>query len=69
VLEGEGWIDIASIGRLGSDESLPFAWVGDDSWEVVVPLSEGDNDITLEALDRHGERVGSDQIRVERIGG
>ena len=68
-LEGEGWLDVAAIGRRGLGESLPLTWVGDDTWRVVVPLDPGENEIRLEALDRQGQRVGDDRITVERTGG
>ena len=35
-----------------------------ETWQVVVPLVEGANDVTLVALEAQGEQVGSDAIVV-----
>lgn len=68
-LEGRGWIDVTTLTLNGSGAPLPFTWLDDTTWQAVVPLAMGDNDLEIEALDRHGERVGGDRIGVERTGG
>jgi hypothetical protein len=66
-LEGRGWLDVAAIGVAGV--GYEPRWLDDETWRITVPLVEGDNDLTLQAVDRHGEPVGQDGIRVVRSGG
>jgi hypothetical protein len=61
-LEGQAWIDVREISRDGV--ALEVTWTDEETWQVVVPLVEGANDVTLVALDAQGEQVGSDAIVV-----
>ncbi len=63
-LRGDGWIDVREIRFLGSEIPLKVKWTDNDSWEINVPLALGQNDITLEAFDFEGNRIGADNITV-----
>ncbi len=63
-IEGDGWIDVREI-RVAGDERVPtIVWTDADSWRVTVPLRYGENELNLEAYDRHGNLVGGDAISV-----
>ncbi len=64
VLEGEAWLDVRSVALAGGGEPLEIVWVGATSWQVVLALEEGPNELSLEAYDHHGEIVGTDSITV-----
>ena len=68
-LEGEGWVDVREIALDGTAGSLELTWVDDVTWQVTVPLEEGDNALTLVATDLHGEVVGTDSVFVTARGG
>lgn len=53
------------------DASVPLAltWTDDQTWQVTVPLQDGVNDVTLVAIDLHGEVISSDAIVVTSEGG
>ena len=63
-LEGEAWIDVREIAL--DDASLPLEiyWLDDLTWQVFVPLEEGDNALSLVATDLHGKVVGTDAVLV-----
>jgi len=63
-LEGEAWIDVRQIALDGADEPLDVTWVDDLTWQVVVPLEDGPNDVILVATDLRDEVVGTDSIVV-----
>ena len=63
-LRGDGWIDVREVRLLDSDLPLPVKWTDNNSWEINVPLTLGQNDITLEAFDFEGNRIGADDITV-----
>ncbi|MCP4806690.1 MAG: hypothetical protein GY913_29660 [Proteobacteria bacterium] len=63
-LEGQAWVDVRAIALDG--QALELTWLDSTTWEVTVPLSEGENVLTLEALDLRGESVGSDTVVVTR---
>jgi hypothetical protein len=58
-LEGNGWIDVREIRRAGQSTPLPVKWLDDRRWQVTVPLQPGRQSITLLALDRQGNQVGT----------
>ena len=68
ILRGKGWIDVKEIRLASSGEALDVYWIDNNDWEVVVPLLEGANAITLTAYDLGGETVGSDGITVTNTG-
>ena len=63
-LRGDGWIDVREVRLLGSETPLKVKWTDNNSWEINVPLALGQNDITLEAFDFEGNRIGADDITV-----
>jgi hypothetical protein len=64
LLEGQGWIDVREVWRLGEFQPLPLAWVGPTAWQVEVPLACGENELVLETRGPRGEVVGGDAITV-----
>jgi hypothetical protein len=62
LLEGEAWIDVREIAAGGTP--LDVTWVDGRTWQVVVPLSAGPNDVSLVATDLWGEVVGTDSVVV-----
>ena len=64
-LVGDGWIDVREIYVAGSPTPLEVNWTDDNSWEIIgLPVSPGQNTITLEARDFEGNPAGSDTISV-----
>jgi hypothetical protein len=65
-LDGTGWIDIDGL----SNANVPvgLVWLNQTAWQAMVPLNCGVNAIKLDAMDRHGQSVGSDTITVTRTG-
>ncbi|MCO4773620.1 MAG: lamin tail domain-containing protein [Deltaproteobacteria bacterium] len=61
-LQGVAWVDVRGIQIDG--QPLKLTWLDDVTWQVVVPLEPGDNDLALVALDRWGAAVGGDVIVV-----
>jgi hypothetical protein len=69
VLQGDGWINVREIRLAGSDRPLLVEWTDRDSWRVDVPLSFGENLLTLEAYDFQGELIASESITVRSTAG
>ncbi len=67
-LEGDGWIDVRGISLDAAAAPLAVTWVDDHSWQVVVPLVDGPNTVTLVATDLRGDVVGTDMIVVTSTG-
>ncbi len=63
-LEGEAWVDVRGIALDDPADPLDLTWLDGQTWQVTVPLEEGDNPLTLVATDLHGEIVGTDSIVV-----
>ncbi len=63
-LQGEAWIDVRAVMLAGATDPLPLTWIDDHTFEVVVPLVNGANNLTLVATDRRGVEVGRDDIVV-----
>ncbi len=59
-LQGTGWVDVVHIHRDTDPASLTV------TWQVEVPLSEGDNGVDLTATDQWGAVVGSDGLTITR---
>ena len=67
VLQGTAWVDVSTMDRLGDDEPLLLTWLDDTTFELVVPLVLGENEIELQASDRQGEVVGGAALSVVRV--
>jgi len=65
LLAGNAWIDVDRIRRAGEDLPLAVTFDTVQTWSVDLPLLCGPNPIALEAVDRAGHMVGSDQITIE----
>ncbi|MEX2185755.1 MAG: lamin tail domain-containing protein [Pirellulales bacterium] len=63
-IEGNGWINVREIRLAGNATPLAVQWLDVDSWQVTIPLSQGENPLTLEAVDFQGTVVASDTINV-----
>lgn len=63
-LRGDGWIDVREVRLAGSEIPLNVEWTDNNSWQIVVPLVQGVNDITLEAFDFEGQPAGTANITV-----
>ena len=61
-LAGRGWINVREI-RV-NDEPVNVQWQDDERWEIELPLSGGQNALTLVAIDHRGAEVGRDSINV-----
>ncbi len=57
-LAGNGWVNVRELRLAGSGKSLPTKWTAVTQWEVEVPLVQGVNQITLEAYDFQGVKIG-----------
>jgi hypothetical protein len=64
LLRGQGWIDVREVRLAGRDEPVELRWLDDETWEVTITLTEGANRLQLEALNHHGQSVGTDSITV-----
>ncbi len=67
VVEGTGWVDVYRIrierNGAGTGAGEP-EWINGSSWRLFVPVIAGANSITLTALDRQGNVLGTDQIQI-----
>ncbi|MFT5523515.1 MAG: hypothetical protein ACI9HK_001462, partial [Pirellulaceae bacterium] len=68
-LRGDGWIDVKEIVLTSTGHSIPVTWTDGDSWEVTLPLINGANVLSLQALDFQGNPTGTDTIRVTSSAG
>jgi hypothetical protein len=69
VLEGAAGIEVRRIALADAVESLEVTWVDDLTWQVIVPLQAGPNDLTLVATDLQDAVVGTDSIVVTSTAG
>ncbi|MFT5407394.1 MAG: hypothetical protein ACI9NC_000099, partial [Verrucomicrobiales bacterium] len=60
---GDGWVNVRNI-RLAGGGELEINWTDNNSWQVAVPVSPGENTVVLEAIDFSGDVIGSDTITV-----
>jgi hypothetical protein len=63
-LAGNGWIDVRTIAVIGQEAPLEVSWPQVTSWQAVVPVAPGVNNLSLFAFNRNGDLVGSDSIAV-----
>ncbi len=63
-LSGKGWIDVHRIFLGDNTEPLALRWIDNDDWEIVVPVAPGANELTLRAVNRRDETVGTAAITV-----
>lgn len=71
-LRGAGWVDVHSfrvIRRDGESTVVPASFRDGVHWNLRVPLYQGENVITVEALNYQGSVVGSDKVTVVHTGG
>ncbi len=64
-ISGDGWVNVREIRLAGNGAALAVRWIDGNSWELDVPVSPGQNLITLEAVDFSGEVVGTETITVQ----
>jgi len=62
-LAGDGWVDVRSF-RLAGGGALDATWTDNNSWQLTVPVSPGNNTITIEALNFSGKVIGTDSLTV-----
>ena len=65
-LDGTGWVDVRGLVWTETGTPVELEWGDDQSWQVTLPIILGPNPVTLEALDMHGEVVGTDTVLVVR---
>ena len=64
-LEGNGWINVRTVGVAGVTQSLTTEWTGLTTWSLgEVPLTPGVNNLTLVAFNLDGDILASDTIAV-----
>ncbi|MCP4190749.1 MAG: hypothetical protein GY768_08980 [Planctomycetaceae bacterium] len=63
-LAGTGWIDVREVVWKEAGVPLGLTWTSRDDWQVNLPVSEGENPITLEAYDFAGKLIRSDSITI-----
>jgi hypothetical protein len=64
ILEGRGWIDVASIRLTGQPDPLPVVWLDATRWRLELPLESTTNALHLAANNRRGDIVGQDTLTV-----
>ncbi len=68
VLEGVGWLDVASIRIVGRTTPLAISWLDTSHWQLTLSLPVGSQTVELEAVNRQGVVVGGDAITVTVTG-
>ena len=63
-LTGTGWVDVREVHLAGDPTALPVTWTGLNTWRLEMPVSAGITELVLEAVDFHGNLVGSDTVTV-----
>ena len=63
-LSGDGWVNVREIRLGGSSVPLTATWTDSNSWTLEVPVGNGSNAITLEAVDFQGNVVGTDTVTI-----
>ena len=63
-LEGEGWVNVRTIRLAGQDEPLDVTWTSGKTWELIVPLVSGPNEVALNAYDFQDVLLASQNISI-----
>jgi len=63
-LSGTGYVDFSEIRLRGSSAPLAVTWTSNSTWQAVVPLNTGANNVVLDAYNVRGNLVHSDAISV-----
>jgi hypothetical protein len=63
-ITGTGWINVRELRLAGSSVPLAVQWTDVTAWQATVPLSRGQNELTIEAYDFQGNLLGTDAITV-----
>ena len=63
-LEGKGWVNVREIRLAESGIKLDAFWPETDSWQIELPLSPGENQITLEAYDFQQNLIATKSVNV-----
>ncbi|MCH8048456.1 MAG: lamin tail domain-containing protein, partial [Planctomycetes bacterium] len=63
-IRGDGWVDVREIRLAGSVDPLEVKWTDNNSWQIVMPLAEGANELDFEAYNFRGELIATDSITV-----
>lgn len=64
LIRGKGWVNVREIRLSVSQQPLNVFWPETDTWQVEVPLSQGENDLTFDAIDFDGNLIGSATVNV-----
>ena len=73
-LEGTGWVDVREIRNEATGQPLSLSWDDLNVWQAEIPLTLGENVITLQAVDFRGNDLGTffspgaDTIKITHIG-
>jgi hypothetical protein len=59
VVTGLGWINVRQIAVVGSDVPLEVEWPTPTTWQAVVPLDAGENQLQFQAFDFDGQPIAS----------
>ena len=63
-LEGDGWFNVRELRLAGSDAPLNVSWTDITKWETIVPLAQGEQSITLEAIDFQGNVLATTSVTI-----
>jgi len=61
---GSGWVDVREIRLAGSETPLPVTWTGVTDWQATVPIDRATGELTFEAFDFQGRRIGHRSVAV-----
>jgi hypothetical protein len=63
-ISGDGWVNVRELRLSGKLTPLAVTWTDNNSWQTTIPVSPGQNTITLEAFDFSGNLIATDTITV-----
>lgn len=67
-VEGQGWVDIRSLRVVGSPEPLDLTWDTTTTFTFELPVQQGENNYTIEALDFDGNVIDFQNVTVTGTG-